>query len=233
MSDMSYDPEVDESPEDDEPEFLGSDDEAVVDSLRRNFTLNYDESDVINELSGWADNPTFRGLIDRVVRLRQILGDKDAMIYDLSSEVISSLRLLVVELRTDPTNIVMSVLAQQDTASQLAALAKLQTSIAARLELLREKSRLDAEEQARAENMLSAFIARLGDLEDLRNELFAITSVSSLDELVLLFNEKPEVLAALSDVPGMLEGNPGNAVRILQGMRERRPDFLSTNREGQ
>lgn len=128
----------------DEDDLLIIEDDDVVDRVSQLYSIKVDESEVIQALAQVPDHPGMRSVLDRTIRLRQLLGDKDGQIADLSRDIESELFLLIMEIRKDPSQLILSSLSSRSYQDQIVQIDKIQSVLDSRLNSIHLTTRLNA-----------------------------------------------------------------------------------------
>lgn len=100
------------------------------------YLASVDESEVAQMVTQLPPHAGLRAVMDRTVRLELLLGDKDGQIADLTRDIKSELFLLVMEIRKDPSQFIMSFLSTMSEEAQATFIVKMLDLLAGRLEAL-------------------------------------------------------------------------------------------------
>ena len=100
------------------------------------FLSSIDESEVSRRLNEVPHHAQMRAVLDRTIRLNQLLGDKDGQIADLTRDIESEIYLLALELRRDPSRLILASLTMLSEEEQVVQIIKMLELLAGRLEAL-------------------------------------------------------------------------------------------------
>lgn len=94
-------------------------DDEHLDGVPQLFVNRVDEHYVAQTLASVPDHPGLKALMERTTRLHLLMRDKDGMTADLTQDIINELALVILELKRDPSQLILAALGQQQPARQL------------------------------------------------------------------------------------------------------------------